>query len=316
MNFAKLAEMARIQRKTEEEINEEEYLEPKAEDEMYIPVDDEELELLPKDGYESFEDTEESLDDIIDRCFEEKAYNIELERLLPFREPIFSVDADVSQLKSSIGRIGITEPLLVRSIGSGEYEILSGNLRHKAASELLWEKIPCRIADNEKLTDKNAKRIIIESNRHRFSRLTLTEKIRAAAILGENAEKELSVSAEQAEQYACLNRLEQGFLDMLERGKISFDAAMRLSAIEKNRQQIILNVLESHSEYKLTTASIDELCGCEKELTKDIVAKIIKPKPPVKISVPAEIVAEYMGGKTSEELTEIVTMAICNYFQK
>lgn len=325
MNFAKLTEMAKKQRASEEEdITQATFYKSEEENEIYIPIEeqDDEPELLPDDGYKNVEKDdvyiEESIDELITRCFsdDETAYNIELERLMPFSEPIFSSNKDVSALKSSIGRVGITEPLLVRSIGNGEYEILSGNLRRKAAIELLWKKVPCRIADNLKLTDYDARRIVVESNRHRFSELKLSEKIRVAAILGETAENELSLTVEQIKLFEQLNQLEQDFLEMIDSNDISVSIGKKLSKFDVEKQRLILNVLGNHSELKLSAANVTEICTTDKKITEDLIVKILKPKPPVKVAVPAEIVAEYMDGKSSDELSELVTLAICKYFQK
>ena len=249
----------------------------------------------------------ETLDEIIQKCFtDEKAYNIELERLLPFRRPIFTNTGDLTELKSDISRIGITEPLLVRSAGNGEYEILSGSRRRAAAEQLMWTKVPCRIGSNDLITDEYAERIVVESNRSRFSSLLLSEQIRTAAVLREKAEAELHLSHEQAQKYAHLNSLQQDFLVMLDNAVINIAAA-------EDVQSTIINVLTQHPEMKLTGANVKELHD-ESSLTTTAITKILKPKPPVKIAVPAEIVSEFMEGKTPEELTEIVSAAIRRYF--
>ena len=256
----------------------------------------------------------ETLDEIIQKCFtDEKAYNIELERLLPFRRPIFTNAGDLTDLKSDISRIGITEPLLVRSAGNGEYEILSGNRRRAAAEQLMWTKVPCRIGSNDLITDEYSERIVVESNRSRYSTLLLSEQIRTAAVLGDKAESELHLSHEQAQKYAHLNALKQDFLVMLDNGVINIAAAEMLADLSTDVQGAIINVLAQHPEMKLTGTNIKELHG-ESNLTTTAITKILKPKPPVKIAVPAEIVSEFMEGKTPEELTEIVSAAIRRYF--
>ena len=256
----------------------------------------------------------ETLDEIIQKCFtDEKAYNIELERLLPFRRPIFTNAGDLTDLKSDISRIGITEPLLVRSAGNGEYEILSGNRRRAAAEQLMWTKVPCRIGSNDLITDEYSERIVVESNRSRYSTLLLSEQIRTAAVLGDKAESELHLSHEQAQKYAHLNALKQDFLVMLDNGVINIAAAEMLADLSTDVQGAIINVLAQHPEMKLTGTNIKELHG-ESNLTPAVITKILKPKPPIKIAIPAEIVAEFMEGKTAEELTEIVSAAIRRYF--
>lgn len=304
--------------------------EPTADTAIYVPLEDDVVDPLPlpDDGYSvsssvaedepkeemAEERYDETLDEIIQKCFtDDKAYNIELERLLPFRRPIFTNTSDLTELKSDISRIGITEPLLVRSAGNGEYEILSGSRRRAAAEQLMWTKVPCRIGSNDLITDEYAERIVVESNRSRFSSLLLSEQIRTAAVLGEKAEAELNLSHEQTQKYAHLNSLQQDFLVMLDNAVINIAAAEMLADLSSDVQSTIINVLTQHSEMKLTGANVKELHD-ESSLTTTAITKILKPKPPVKIAVPAEIVSEFMEGKTPEELTEIVSAAIRRYF--
>lgn len=340
MDLNALRRMARKQRETEEaedNIAPEATVkrvvpaeEPTADTEIYVPLEDDVVDPLPlpDDGYSvssSVAEDEpkeemaeerygETLDEIIQKCFtDEKAYNIELERLLPFRRPIFTNAGDLTDLKSDISRIGITEPLLVRSAGNGEYEILSGNRRRAAAEQLMWTKVPCRIGSNDLITDEYSERIVVESNRSRYSTLLLSEQIRTAAVLGDKAESELHLSHEQAQKYAHLNALKQDFLVMLDNGVINIAAAEMLADLSTDVQSTIINVLTQHPEMKLTGANVKELHD-ESNLTTTAITKILKPKPPVKIAVPAEIVSEFMEGKTPEELTEIVSAAIRRYF--
>ena len=340
MDLNALRRMARKQRETEEaedNIAPEATVkrvvpaeEPTADTEIYVPLEDDVVDPLPlpDDGYSvssSVAEDEpkeemaeerygETLDEIIQKCFtDEKAYNIELERLLPFRRPIFTNAGDLTDLKSDISRIGITEPLLVRSAGNGEYEILSGNRRRAAAEQLMWTKVPCRIGSNDLITDEYSERIVVESNRSRYSTLLLSEQIRTAAVLGDKAESELHLSHEQAQKYAHLNALKQDFLVMLHNGVINIAAAEMLADLSTDVQGAIINVLAQHPEMKLTGTNIKELHG-ESNLTPAVITKILKPKPPIKIAIPAEIVAEFMEGKTAEELTEIVSAAIRRYF--
>lgn len=340
MDLNALRRMARKQRETEEaedNIAPEATVkrvvpaeEPTADTEIYVPLEDDVVDPLPlpDDGYSvssSVAEDEpkeemaeerygETLDEIIQKCFtDEKAYNIELERLLPFRRPIFTNAGDLTDLKSDISRIGITEPLLVRSAGNGEYEILSGNRRRAAAEQLMWTKVPCRIGSNDLITDEYSERIVVESNRSRYSTLLLSEQIRTAAVLGDKAESELHLSHEQAQKYAHLNALKQDFLVMLDNGVINIAAAEMLADLSTDVQGAIINVLAQHPEMKLTGTNIKELHG-ESNLTPAVITKILKPKPPIKIAIPAEIVAEFMEGKTAEELTGIVSAAIRRYF--
>ena len=100
---------------------------------------------------------------------------------------------------------------------------------------------------------------------------------------------------------------------MLDNAVINIAAAEMLADLSSDVQSTIINVLTQHPEMKLTGANVKELHD-ESNLTTTAITKILKPKPPVKIAVPAEIVSEFMEGKTPEELTEIVSAAIRRYF--
>jgi ParB/RepB/Spo0J family partition protein len=53
----------------------------------------------------------------------------------------------LDELKESIRRLGVVQPLVVRDIGGGEYEIIAGHRRYLAAVELGLERVPCVIQD-------------------------------------------------------------------------------------------------------------------------------------------------------------------------
>jgi len=76
--------------------------------------------------------------------FEEKVVEIAIERLREFRNHPFQIreDGQMKQLKESIGKYGILNPLLVRPVPEGVYEILSGHRRKYAAKELGYRKLP------------------------------------------------------------------------------------------------------------------------------------------------------------------------------
>ena len=262
MNIEKMKTFAKAQWESEESTeirpapkpDEPEY-QPEA---IYIPIEDDEPSEMPDDRFSAISNEEpelpetETIEDIIAKCFpEDKSYNIELDRLLPLRSPIFTDGGDLSELSSSIARMGITEPLLVRSAENGEYEILSGNRRRTVAEQLRWVKVPCRIGDGKLITDEYAKRIVVETNRQRFPELTLSKKIRVSAVLGERAEKELGITAEQAELFGRLNALEQDFLLMLDSGAVSISGAEILCGVKE--RAVLLDVLKQHPEMKFTS---------------------------------------------------------------
>ncbi|RHQ88772.1 chromosome partitioning protein ParB, partial [Ruminococcus sp. AF21-42] len=66
----------------------------------------------------------------------EKIIEIQLERLRTFKNPPFKIwmDQEMIRLSASVEKYGIINPLIVRPIPDGVYEIISGH-RRKAAAE-------------------------------------------------------------------------------------------------------------------------------------------------------------------------------------
>ena len=75
---------------------------------------------------------------------DEKIVEIEMERLREFRNHPFKVKADAQmlQLIESISKYGVMNPLIVRPLPEGVYEIISGHRRKYAAQHLGFRKMP------------------------------------------------------------------------------------------------------------------------------------------------------------------------------
>lgn len=58
-------------------------------------------------------------------------------------------DLALDGLCENIRRVGILHPLIVRYCGEGEYEIVAGERRHRAALHLGLEKVPCIVTDSD-----------------------------------------------------------------------------------------------------------------------------------------------------------------------
>ena len=75
---------------------------------------------------------------------EQRIIEIEIERLRPFKEHPFQVkdDKEMFLLQESIEKYGILNPLIVRPVPDGYYEIISGHRRKHAAEKLGYRKVP------------------------------------------------------------------------------------------------------------------------------------------------------------------------------
>lgn len=101
------------------------------------------------------------------RLFEdEKVIEIEIERLRSFKDHPFKVtdDKEMHLLKYSIKQYGVLNPLIVRPVPDGVYEIISGHRRKYAAQQLGYRKVPViiRVMNDEeaiiKMVDSNLQR--------------------------------------------------------------------------------------------------------------------------------------------------------------
>ncbi|MBD1865016.1 ParB/RepB/Spo0J family partition protein [Trichocoleus desertorum] len=94
------------------------------------------------------------------------AQPISLEKIhLPAKQPRRFFDADkMAQLVASVKEFGILEPLLVRPLKSGEYELVAGERRLRAARELGLTEVPILVHD---LDERQALQVTLIENLQR-----------------------------------------------------------------------------------------------------------------------------------------------------
>lgn len=91
---------------------------------------------------------------------------IALNLIQPFKNHPFKVQDDdkMQDLVESVLQQGILSPVIVRPIGNGKYEMISGHRRMHAAQKAKLKKIPAIIME---LTDDEATIVMVDSNFHR-----------------------------------------------------------------------------------------------------------------------------------------------------
>ena len=108
------------------------------------------------------------------RFDDEQIIEIEIERLRSFKDHPFKVedDKDMHLLKDSIKKYGVLNPLIVRPVPDGVYEIISGHRRRYAAQQLGYRKVPVII---RVMNDEEAIIKMVDSNLQR-ERISYSEK--------------------------------------------------------------------------------------------------------------------------------------------
>lgn len=97
---------------------------------------------------------------------DERVVEIAMERLWNFQDHPFRIapDQQMDDLRESIKRYGILNPLIVRPLPEGVYEIISGHRRKYAAQQLGYRKLPVII---RVMKDEDAVIGMVDSNLHR-----------------------------------------------------------------------------------------------------------------------------------------------------
>lgn len=289
----------------------------------------------------SEEEIKKEIDDIVMQYFSDNIQLIETERLLAYHNHTFAPmeGAKLESFAKSIERLGMQDAILVRSVGSGEYEIISGHNRKLAAELLGWKKVPCRVGDNAMLTSDIADEIMVSCNLDRRTELKHSELAKSLALLMEARRKqqpdfddkgrtrdkvaaEFGMSKSQVQRYVALSKLNNALLDMLDNGELPFVAATNLTELSDIQQDILLEVLQATNK-KINTRISEQLRKAAAEadkFTADNIKEMLtaKPKPVPKITAAAieRVASKYFVGKTAKEAEEIIENALAMYFGK
>ena len=190
---------------------------------------------------------------------EERIIEIEIERLRPFKEHPFQVkeEKEMFLLQESIEKYGILNPLIVRPVPDGYYEIISGHRRKHAAEKLGYRKVPVII---RVLSEDDSILSMVDSNLHR-ERISYSEKAfaykmkqeamkhqgsRTDLTLGQNVPKfkrtteaiadGTGESSKQIQRYIRLTELIPELLELVDNKKLQFTVAVDISYIDKEVQ--------------------------------------------------------------------------------
>ena len=235
---------------------------------------------------------------------EEKIIQIEIERLTTFKDHPFKVqeDEEMKMLIESIEKYGILNPLIVRPLKEGVYEIVSGHRRRYAAEKLGYRKVPVII---RVMRDEEAVIAMVDANLQResisFSEKAFAYKMKNDAmkrvrgrkksgqiddnLLGKRTieiiAEESGESYKQIQRYIKVTALHPKLLEMLDKGEISFNPAVEISNLKMKEQENFIEAMDyAQSVPSLSQAQrIKALSKCGKltlEKMQDILSEIKK----------------------------------------
>ena len=197
---------------------------------------------------------------------EERIIEIEIERLRPFKEHPFQVkdDKEMFLLQESIEKYGILNPLIVRPVPDGYYEIISGHRRKHAAEKLGYRKVPVII---RVLSEDDSILSMVDSNLHRerisYSEKAFAYKLKNDVLKRKSGRKKSQVdhktprkrsidiisedcgdSPKQVQRYISLTKLIPEMLQKLDDEIISFCPAVEIAALKENEQRELLKAMD------------------------------------------------------------------------
>ena len=229
---------------------------------------------------------------------DERIIHIEMERLKDFENHPFKIcsDQQMAQLTASIKQYGILNPLIVRPVPEGVYEIISGHRRKYAAEQLGFRKVPVII---RYMKDDDAIISMVDANLQR-ERICPSEKAfaykmkydavkrrsgrrksgqndyalkgkRTIDLLGE----EFGDSPKQVQRYLKIIELIPELLEILDDGFLSFNPAFEIAFLSKNDQKQLLDVMNyTQSMPSISQAQRIKKLGQEGNLTKERIQDI------------------------------------------
>ena len=192
---------------------------------------------------------------------ETKTEYLQIEKLRPFEGHPFKVadNEEMDQLVESIMAQGVLTPLVVRSLESGEYEVISGHRRLHACKRAGIESVSALVMDMDRdaatiaLVDSNlhrehilpsekafAYKLKMDAMSHQGTSCQLGTKLRTDEVVGES----VGESARQVQRYIRLTHLIPGILQMVDDSKIALTPAVEISYLTNREQSELLETME------------------------------------------------------------------------
>ena len=184
---------------------------------------------------------------------------VKLDKIHSFKNHPFKVvdDEDMRKTADSIREYGVLVPAIVRPLGNGVYEMISGHRRRYASKLAGKDEMPVivREMDDDTATilmvDSNLQRehilpserakayqMKMEAMKHQGERTDLTSRqVGTKLRADEQVAKDTGESARTVQRFVRLNHLIPELLEMVDEKKIAFNPAVELSYLKPQEQK-------------------------------------------------------------------------------
>lgn len=205
-------------------------------------------------------------------------------------------DDEMMDLAQSVQAHGVLVPILVRSLKSGGYEIISGHRRKRACELAEVMELPVVVRE---LSDDDAIIVMVDSNLQRErifpserakaykmklealkrqgARTDLTSRhvvgrLDAAALVGKDA----GISGRQVQRYVRLAELTPELLTLVDSKKVAVSPAIELSYLNPAEQEILLDAMSAEQAVpSLSQAQRLKQASGERPLTFEAISEIL-----------------------------------------
>jgi ParB family chromosome partitioning protein len=226
------------------------------------------------------------------------------------------VDASLQELSESIKEQGIMQPLLVRSIASGKYEIIAGERRFRAASMAGLKEVPVLIKD---ANDQAAAAMALIENMQREDLNALEEANGLARLIEEfgythdKAAQAVGKSRSAVSNLLRLMQLAKPVKQMLAKGDIDMGHARALLPLEAAAQvslaqKIVIQKLSVREAEQMATKLVlnkTQIGGSKKAKAKaDPDLRQLQEKLSDQLNLAVEIKQKRRGGEISIKFSQ------------
>ena len=244
-------------------------------------------------------------------------------------------DASMKALAESISKVGVMQPISVRPASGSRYEILSGHRRTRASEICGKTEIEAVIVEAD---DELANRIVILTNFHQRtirypSEIAKSYQIRYNDLkkrknsngwncetdkLDRIMEREFATSKSKIYMYLRLNYLTDELLEALDNKKIKLKAAVEISYVSEEIQNIIYDYVLEREIYKLNVRKAGKIkrLSIEKEVSEEDIQKILSDDEKIKNDIyfgTSEIEKYKHKFKNNEEMKRAIINFLENY---
>lgn len=205
---------------------------------------------------------------------EKNTTELPINRIFPYpNQPFETYDTQrISELADDIRIRGLDNPLNVRKMPDGNYQIIAGHNRFLAIKQLGWTRVPVSVKE---LSDSEAAIYLVQSNLLQRTNIKESEKVKAYALRAKALKKQgqkldskyssidiisqsESIKPRTLSRYITCAALNQDLLDLMDQKKISLNIGEQLSKLNNEQQLQVANFI-INNEHKLSLSEAKKI---------------------------------------------------------